>query len=369
MGRADGEVAGRGVSEAHGADAIALTPLRLGILGCAEIARQFCRDVRGSSAVRVEAVASRDATKAAAFAAGFGIARPVQSYEALLDDPELDAIYIPLANSLHAPWALRAMAAGRHVLCEKPLATSLDDAQQMVDAARRHGVFLLEAYPYRFQPQHAALQGLLDEGAIGMVRWMQACAGFTLRDAGTNIRLQPELGGGALFDIGSYPLSLVRQVMGSAPVRVAADATWADTGVDIATTATLHFDDGRRAQIACAMDVGYVRRAVIAGSAGTLETEFLNHTGDGLDQPPFGYGPSALRLRRGMANTVAWQDIDTPRGSGFHFAAESFAAMVRSQDRAAFEQAAQFSLDLARTMDALQHSAREGRPVAVGPAR
>lgn len=338
-------------------------PLRLGILGCAEIARQFCRDVQGSDTVRVEAVASRDGSKAAAFAAAFGIPRALASYEALLDDPALDAVYIPLPNSLHAPWALRAMGAGRHVLCEKPMATTLDDAQRMVEAARHHGVFLLEAYPYRFQPQHVALQALLDDDAIGTVRWVQACAGFTLRDPATNIRLQPELGGGALFDIGSYPLSLVRQVMGCAPVRVVAEATWAATGVDIAATATLHFDDGRRAQIACAMDVGYVRRAVIAGSAGTLETEFLNHTGDALGQPPFGYGPSALRLRRGLANTVAWQDIDSPRGSGFRFAAEAFATMVRTDDRAAFDQSARFSLDLARTMDALQRSARLGRPV------
>lgn len=338
-------------------------PLRLGVLGCAEIARQFCRDVAGSATVRVDAVASREAAKAAAFAADFRIPRHVGSYEALLDDPDLDAIYIPLPNSLHAEWALKSMARGRHVLCEKPLATSLEEAQRMVTASKRHGVALLEAYPYWFQPQTGGLLDLLSEGAIGEIRWMQATAGFTLRNPATNIRMKPELGGGALLDIGSYPLSLVRLVMGCAPRRVSADATWANTGVDLSMMATLHYADGRRAQIACAMDIGYVRRAVIAGSHGTIEAEFLNHTGDGPGQPPFGYGPSPLRVRRGVANTVPWEAIERPRGSGFRFAAEAFAKVVREEDQGALDRAAQASLDLAATMQALLESARRGAPV------
>lgn len=337
--------------------------VRMGVLGCAEIARQFCRDVAGSPHVRVDAVASRDRAKAAAFAAEFGIARHGPSYEELIHSTDLDAIYIPLPNSLHAPWAIRAMAAGRHVLCEKPLATSLDEARAMVDASRRHGVFLLEAYPYWFQPQTGALLELLRERAIGDVRWMQAAAGFTLRNPATNIRLKPELGGGALLDIGSYPLSLVRLVMGTAPSQVMAQASWADSGVDISMTATLLFADGRRAQIACAMDIGYLRHAVIAGSQGTIEAEFLNHTGDGQGVHPFGYGPSLLRVRRGVANTTPWQDVESPRGSGFRFAAEAFAKVVREGDRDAIERASQASLDLAATMQALQRSARQGRVV------
>lgn len=342
-----------------------LHPLRLGVLGCAEIARQFCRDVKDSPHVRVDAVASRDPAKARAFAAEFGIRRHVASYDALLQARGLDAIYIPLPNSLHAEWAIRAMAAGRHVLCEKPLATSLEDAQRMVDASRRHGVALLEAYPYWFQPQTGALLQLVHERAIGEVRWMQASAGFTLRDAPSNIRLRPDLGGGALLDMGSYPLSLVQLIMGRAPSRVQADASWSASGVDLSAMATLHYADGRRAQIACAMDVGYLRRAVIAGTAGTIEAEFLNHTGEGLGLPPFGYGRSALRVRQGLANTVPWQDIDSPRGSGFRFAAEAFAKVVREGDREAIDRALQASLDLAATMEAIQHSAREGRSITL----
>ncbi|HEY2977627.1 MAG TPA: Gfo/Idh/MocA family oxidoreductase, partial [Burkholderiaceae bacterium] len=174
-------------------------PLRIGILGCANIARQFARDVAPSRHVHVAAAASRDAAKAAAFAAEFGIARTHGSYEALLADSELDAVYIPLPNSMHAQWAVRAAQHGRHVLCEKPLALSRAEARTMFDAARQHGVMLLEAYPWWFQPQTAALLGLLRGGAIGTVRLVQATFGFALRDpAGTNIRSLPEFGGGAL---------------------------------------------------------------------------------------------------------------------------------------------------------------------------
>jgi predicted dehydrogenase len=343
----------------------ASVPLRIGVLGCAHIARQFCRDLAGSPAARVDAVASRDAGRAAAFAAAFGIPRHSGSYEALLVDPALDAIYIPLPNSLHAAWAVRSLEHGKHVLCEKPLATSLAQARQMFETARRHDRFLLEAYPYWFQPETGALLQLLGEGAIGEVRWMQACAAFTLRSRADDIRLRPELGGGALLDIGSYPLSLVRLVMGCAPRRVSAEATWTETGVDLSFAATLHFADGRRAQVSGAMDAGYVRRGVIAGSRGTIECEFLNHTAEPGRAHPWGYQPSALRVRRGPGNDVPWELLRSPAGSGFRFAAEAFARVVKASDRAAIERAARASLDLAATMEAVLRSAREGAPVDV----
>jgi D-xylose 1-dehydrogenase (NADP+, D-xylono-1,5-lactone-forming) len=172
-----------------------------------------------------EAVASRDAAKAAAFAAEFGITRTHGSYDALLSDDALDAVYIPLPNSLHAEWAVRAAQQGRHVLCEKPLAMNVTEARAMFDTARQRGVMLLEAYPWWFQPQTAALLGLLQSGAIGKVRLVQSTFGFSLRDpAGTNIRSLAALGGGALLDAGSYCLSMIRLVMGRAPQRVHASA-------------------------------------------------------------------------------------------------------------------------------------------------
>jgi predicted dehydrogenase len=341
------------------------TPLRLGILGCANIARQFARDVAPSPLVRITAVASRDATKAATFAAEFGIAGTHGSYDALLADDGLDAVYIPLPNSLHADWAVRAAQHGRHVLCEKPLAMNFSEARAMFDAARQHGVMLLEAYPWWFQPQTGALLGLLHGGAIGTVRLVQTAFGFTLHDAaGTNIRSLPEFGGGALLDVGSYTLSLIRLVMGRAPQRVHAGARLGPTGVDIATTATLHFADGALAQLSCAMDMALHRHATIVGSDGVITTEFLNHTSEPGSVHPWGYQPSQLRVRRGSGNGP-FEIISSPSGSGFRFAAEAFAAVVAAKDFAAIERAGQASLDIAATIDAIVTSARSGALVNV----
>jgi predicted dehydrogenase len=339
--------------------------LRIGILGCANIAKQFARDVAPSPAVRIVAVASRDATKAAAFAAAQGIGRHHASYEALLADAAVDAIYLPLPNSLHAEWAIKAAQAGKHVLCEKPLALGRADAQAMFDAAARHGVLLLESYPYWFQPHTGAMLALLDNGAIGSVRSVQACFGFTVGNPQSNIRMKPELGGGALLDAGSYPLSLIRLVMGSAPQRVVADATWADSGVDIAMMATLHFADGRRAQLSCAMDAANHRRATIVGSTGTIETEYLNHTSAQAGDNAWGRLPNQLRIRRGIANTIPFETIDSAPGSGFRFAAEAFARLVAERDFAAAGRAAQASLDIAATLEALARSAKLGQTVDV----
>ena len=342
-----------------------MTALRIGILGCARIAQAFTRDVAGSAQVRVVAVASRDAATAAAFAAAHRIDRHHGSYEALLADDGVDAIYLPLPNSLHAPWAIRAAEAGKHVLCEKPLAVGRAQAQSMFEAARRHGVMLLEAYPYWFQPQTGDLLALLHGGAIGSVRWVQAAIGFMLPPAPDNIRLQPALGGGALLDAGSYPLSFIRLVMGEPPLRVQADARWADSGVDIGMTATLFHADGRVAQMSCAMDTANHRRASIAGTDGVIETEYLNHTAgpDGAD--PRGYQPSQMRLRRGTASTLPFEPVHSASGSGFRFAAEAFAAKVAARDAEAFERAARASLDIAATIEAIALSARRQQPVTL----
>ncbi len=342
-----------------------IPPLRIGILGCANIAKQFVRDVAASPAVKIVAVASRKLETAAVFAAALGIGRHHGSYEALLADTEVDAIYLPLPNSLHAEWAIKAAQSGKHILCEKPLALNYREAQTMFDAAKTHGVMLLEAYPYYFQPQTGDMLALLHGGAIGTVRSMQACFGFTLPNPQGNIRLNPELGGGALLDAGSYALSMIRLVMGCAPQRVQADATWADSGVEISLMATLHYADGRRAQLSCAMDAANYRHAVIAGTAGTIETEYLNHTSTQAGGHPWGYLSSELRVRRGTANNVPFEVIHSPTGSGFRFAAEAFARKVAEQDFAAIERAAQASLDIAATLEALALSARQGRAVAL----
>ena len=304
-------------------------------------------------------MASRDIAKAQAFANDFQLPRAYGNYEALLADAALEAIYIPLPNSMHAEWAIRAMQAGKHVLCEKPLALNLAQVTRMFEVARQHGVMLLEAYPYWFQPQTRDLLANLSHEKIGDIRSIQASFGFTVGNPGTNIRMQTDLGGGALLDAGSYPLSLIRLVMGCAPERVIAQANWAETGVDISMAATLLYADGRRAQMSCAMDAANHRYATIVGSHGTVETEYLNHTSDS-DVHPWGYLPSQLRVRQGIANSIAFTDIHSASGSGFRFAAEAFAKVVREKDVSAIERAAAASHDIAATLDAIQTSAKTG---------
>ena len=241
----------------------------------------------------------------------------------------------------------------------------------MFAAARQHGVMLLEAYPWWFQPQTRDLLTLLHDGTVGDVRSVQASFGFNLANPANNIRMNPDLGGGALLDAGSYPLSMIRLVMGCAPTRVMADANWSATGVDISLMATQHYADGRRAQMTCAMDAATHRHATIMGSKGTVETEYLNHTSGHTSKGPvhpWGYLPSQMRVRRGTANSIPFEDISSATGSGFLFAAEAFANVVANKDFAAIERAASASLDIAATLEAIARSARTGLAVDVAAA-
>src|ERR1700716_4370784 len=224
-------------------------PLRVGILSTANIGRSFVKGVQPSATVKIVAVASRDVAKAKRFAAEVGIPGVHDSYEALLADPEIDAVYNPLPNSLHAEWSIRAVEAGKHVLCEKPLCATGVEARAMFEAARQNGVHLVEGYPYRAQPQTLKLLELIESGAIGRLQLIQASFGFTLA-AGPNIRIDPVLAGGALMDAGAYPVSLARMVAKERPSRVHAVAHWAG-GVDHALAATIEFESGLLAPISC----------------------------------------------------------------------------------------------------------------------
>jgi predicted dehydrogenase len=334
--------------------------LNIGILGCANIARQFTAAVQLSPHVHVAAAASRNSDTAAAFAKSLGIPRHHGSYKALLADAAIDLIYLPLPNSLHAEWAIQALQAGKHVLCEKPMALSRAEAEAMFAAARANGVMLLEGFPYYFQPQTGDMLALLHGGAIGAVRGVQASFGFMLQNPQGNIRLNPDLGGGALLDAGSYALSLIRLVMGAAPVRVLAHPRWADSSVDIGLMATLTYGDGRSAQLSCAMDTANHRRAVIMGTGGTIETEYLNHTSAQVS--------SSLRIRRGTANVIPFEEIHSAMGNGFRFAAEAFAKVIAANDFAAIERAASASIDNAATLEVLAKSAKTGEAVDVPQA-
>ncbi|MBI3505254.1 MAG: Gfo/Idh/MocA family oxidoreductase [Proteobacteria bacterium] len=333
-----------------------MPPLRIGILGAANIARMFIAGVAPSKTVTVTAVASRDLAKAQAFAKECGVARALGSYEALLADPAVDAIYNPLPNTLHAEWSIKAAAAGKHVLCEKPLATTASDAVAMFAAAKKHGVHIVEAYPYRAQPQTQKLAELLAAGAIGKIRLIRSSFGVFFSDP-ANIRLKPDVGGGALLDAGSYAVSLVRLAAGRRPERVSAVAQWAATGVDLTVAATLEFSDGLLAQVACSFATGYHRHALISGDAGTVETTYLNH-------PPIG-GPPVVNIRRGLKATDPIEAIETPGGNGFQLEAESFQRLVEKGPAHWTGATPEESVDIAATLEAIAKSARSGKSEAV----
>src|ERR1700690_25086 len=335
----------------------ATRPLRLGGLGTAHIARAFIAGVAPSQSVAVTAVASRDAHRAPAFAAANGVAGACGSYEELLADPRIDAIYNPLPNSLHAAWSVRALEAGKHVLCEKPLAASAAEVRAMFDAARAHGLHLVEAFPYWSQPHAIRLRELIAAGALGELRTIQAAFGFLLGEPG-NIRFDPTLGGGALLDAGTYPVSLVRMIAGQRPARVCASARWHAGGVDETLIASLEHQGGLLAQISCSFASGPHREALIAGTKGGLRTTYLN------TPPPD--RSAGMQWRRGASWDEPYQTIEVPALNGFRAEAESFERLVRLGPAHWNGATPTESLDIMCTLEAILRSAREHRPVEVG---
>jgi xylose dehydrogenase (NAD/NADP) len=334
--------------------------LRIGILGTANIARSFTQGVRPSKSVKVAAVASRDIGKAQRFAADTGIERHFGSYESLLADREIDAVYIPLPNSLHADWTIRAARAGKHILCEKPLSASAAEARAMFDAAHRHGVKLVEGYPYLAQPQTLKMRELLETGAIGGPRLIKASFGFTLTDR-ENIRLNPQLAGGALMDVGVYPVSLIRVIAKQRPARVQAVAHFTSdergpAGVDSTLAATLEFAGGLLAQVTCSFESAPHRQALIVGSDGLIQTTCLNHTS--AEQP------GILRLRAGPGKGID-SSVETTPINGFLAEAESFARLVREGTEHWTGATPEESIDIMMTLEALLLSARSGVAVAL----
>ena len=331
--------------------------LRIGILGAANIARLFAAGVRPSQKVAVVAVAARDAGRARKFADETGITHVHPTYDALLADPAIDAIYNPLPNSLHAEWSIRALDAGKHVLCEKPLATSGQEARAMFDAAKRNDRHLAEAYPYRAQPQTLKLGDLLRQNAIGRVQLIQASFGFPLADA-ANIRMNPTLAGGALMDAGCYPVSFVRMVAGSRPARVQALAQWSDSGVDRTLVASLEFASGLIAQISCTFATARHRHAFIAGDEGTIATSYFNDTSATF--------PPLLELRRGTGWDAQRDIVETASTNGFLAEAEAFRELVVNGPAHWTGATPDESIDIALTLEALAASARRNAGVDVG---
>lgn len=256
---------------------------RWGILGTGNIAGQFARDLAALPYHEIVAVASRSADRASAFCRVLELCRDrkgahpacaITDYNQLLADPLLDAVYISLPNSLHAEWSIKALQAGRHVLCEKPLAMSSAEGQAMFTAARKADRLLIEAFMYRCHPQTHKILDTVRRGEIGRLTHIRTSFCFRLRNTAGNIRLDPALGGGALMDVGCYCIDFSNMLAGSPVREVHATRRLPESGVDMMTSAVLGYENGVQATFTCGMDAQSDNAAVISGTEGYITVKW-----------------------------------------------------------------------------------------------
>jgi predicted dehydrogenase len=251
-------------------------PLRIGILGAAPIAvAALIRPARRLPNVEVAAVAARDPDRARRYAARQRIPGMHRSYAALLDDPTIEAVYIALPNSLHAEWTIKALLAGKHVLCEKPLANNASEAMQMQRAAAEAGRILVEGFHYRYHPLASRLKAILDSGEIGNIQRIETEFSVPLLQP-RSIQFRYELGGGATMDVGCYAINLLRFLAGAEPQVVHAQARLIRPQVDRYMSADFRFADGRTGRMTCALcSIRLLRAwASVYGTAGELRVIF-----------------------------------------------------------------------------------------------
>jgi predicted dehydrogenase len=331
--------------------AIAPAPLRWGVLGAANIAlRKVVPAIQASRHGRVVAIASRDAAKARAAADAAGVPRAHGSYEALLADPEVDAIYNPLPNHLHVPWSVRAAEAGKHVLCEKPVALTADEARTLVAVRDRTGVQIAEAFMVRAHPQWHAVRQLVADGRVGALRLVTGHFSYYRVDP-TDIRSRPEWGGGALLDIGCYPVLLARWLFGAEPLAVIGLVERDPTlGVDRLVSAMLRFAAGQ-ATFTCSGQLVPHQRMQLFGTQGRIDVEVpFNPPAD---------RPAQLRVHDGGAPTNDGEVIEIPAADQFALQADRFAEAVRGAG--AVPVPLEDSVGNMAVLDAVFRSAASGR--------
>jgi predicted dehydrogenase len=324
-----------------------------GILGCAGIAEKaFIPAVLGSRNGRLAAIAARDEARARDWAARFDIRTAPRTYQDLIEDPTVQAVYNPLPNNLHAEWSIRAMQTGKHVLCEKPLAMNAAEARAMMAAAEANGVLLMEGFMYKFHPQIGKALDLIRQGRIGQVRSVHASFTFRFEGDGENYRWSPALGGGALYDVGCYTLSAARLVCGAEPLSaVAAARLDPATGIDVTTAALLEFPGGRFALCDSSFESDYQSRLLVVGTEGTVHLDRA-FSAKGFDV--------AIAIARGdLREAVRVRKTDM-----YRLMAEQFGDAVLGREPLRFP--ATDALGNMLTIDACFESIRTGRRVVLG---
>jgi xylose dehydrogenase (NAD/NADP) len=286
---------------------------RFGILSTAQINYCILEAAAASSELEVVAVASRTQERADAYARERGIARAYGSYDALLADDTIDAVYISLPNSLHCEWSIRALEAGKHVLCEKPMSSSPAEVEAVFDVADACDRRCMEAFMWRHNPQTRRLEQLVADGAIGELRLVRSAFTYPMVDGESTVQMRPELDGGALMDIGCYPISAMRLVAGE-PTAASARELQGTTGVDVRTVASLTLPDDVLAQLTCAFDLPERDELELLGSEGSIR----------VADPWHGEQPGIELVRDGRTEQISFAP-----GDSYRLQLENFARAIR----------------------------------------
>jgi xylose dehydrogenase (NAD/NADP) len=320
--------------------------VKWGIMSTARINRLFLAGARQAAGVELLAVASRDRASAERYAAEQGIDRAHAGYDALLADPDVEAVYISLPNSLHIEWTVRALEAGKHVLCEKPLSRRASEVQRAFDVAEREGRILMEAFMYRHNPQTRRVTELVNEGAIGRMRMIRAAFSF-LADDPANVRLSAALDGGALMDVGCYCVSAAR-LLGGEPERVGAEQALGGDGVDVAFAGTMRFGDGVIAHFDAGLALAPRDELEVIGETGSLF----------LDDPWHCRSPVIEVRRDGGAERIELDPVDS-----YRLEAENMSAAIRGEAEPLLGR--EDAVGQARAIEALYRAADGGQTVAL----
>jgi predicted dehydrogenase len=323
-------------------------PVTWGILSTAHINRLVIPGAHESGKADLAAVASRDYSRALEYARMWEIPRAYGSYEELLADPEIEAVYVSLPNTMHCEWSVRALEAGKHVLCEKPLSRHPEDVERAFDAAERSGRLLMEAFMYRHNPQTARVVELVESGAIGELRLVRSTFSYALYDTG-NIRLRPDVEGGALMDVGCYCVSGSRLLAGE-PERVYAEAWVGESGTDWVLGATMRFPGNVLAQFDCGTALPERDELEVVGSEGSLF----------LDDPWHARRPVIELRREEETARLELEPVDS-----YRLQLENLSDAIRGEGEPLLDRAD--ALGQARALEALQRSAETGAPVELRP--
>jgi D-xylose 1-dehydrogenase (NADP+, D-xylono-1,5-lactone-forming) len=320
-------------------------PVRWGIISTAKINERVLPELRQSSQVELLAVASRSQESADRYAAQEGIPRAYGSYEELLADQDVEAVYIPLPNSMHVEWSLKALEAGKHVLCEKPMSRRAAEVERAFDAAERAGRILSEGFMYRHHPQTRRAKELVEAGEIGELRVLRASFGFTLERSG-DVRLNADLDGGSLMDVGCYCVSGTRLFGGEPEIAIGRQVV-GPSGVDVRFTGTLVFPGDLLAHFDCGFDVPDNSLLEVVGSRGTLRIP-----------RPFLIGEPAIELLR----DGELEGVEVPAAASYRLEFEDVSAAIRGGGEPLLGR--DDAVGQARAIEALYASAgRGGEPV------